>query len=310
MSTTSTAKATRVATLLACSLASFMVGLDALVVTTVLPNIRHDFSAGIDNLSWVVNAYALAFAVSILAGSMLGDRFGRRRMLTVGVALFAIASALCALAPTLGVLVAARAVQGAAGGVCVPLALAIVTAPTPAERRGKVIGIWGAITGIAVAIGPLIGGLVAQGLAWQWVFWLNLSVAALILVLACRIPADAPQSGLADLIGLALVTLGIALVTHALVRVTPASLSDASLWAELAGGLVLLVGFARWERRAIAPLVPPALFRHGGFLASCIAMAALGAGLFGTAYLLAQYIQAAITPDRSASDSRSCRGQD
>lgn len=297
MSTTSTAKATRVATLLACSLASFMVGLDALVVTTVLPNIRHDFSAGIDNLSWVVNAYALAFAVSILAGSMLGDRFGRRRMLTVGVALFAIASALCALAPTLGVLVAARAVQGAAGGVCVPLALAIVTAPTPAERRGKVIGIWGAITGIAVAIGPLIGGLVAQGLAWQWVFWLNLSVAALILVLACRIPADAPQSGLADLIGLALVTLGIALVTHALVRVTPASLSDASLWAELAGGLVLLVGFARWERRAIAPLVPPALFRHGGFLASCIAMAALGAGLFGTAYLLAQYIQAAITPD-------------
>ena len=143
----------------------------------------------------------------------------------------------------------------------------------------------------------LIGGLVAQGLAWQWVFWLNLSVAALILVLACRIPADAPQSGLADLIGLALVTLGIALVTHALVRVTPASLSDASLWAELAGGLVLLVGFARWERRAIAPLVPPALFRHGGFLASCIAMAALGAGLFGTAYLLAQYIQAAITPD-------------
>ena len=117
MSTTSTAKATRVATLLACSLASFMVGLDALVVTTVLPNIRHDFSAGIDNLSWVVNAYALAFAVSILAGSMLGDRFGRRRMLTVGVALFAIASALCALAPTLGVLVAARAVQGAAGGV-------------------------------------------------------------------------------------------------------------------------------------------------------------------------------------------------
>ena len=291
MSTTSTAKATRVATLLACSLASFMVGLDALVVTTVLPNIRHDFSAGIDNLSWVVNAYALAFAVSILAGSMLGDRFGRRRMLTVGVALFALASALCALAPTHGVLVAARAVQGAAGGVCVPLALAIVTATTPAERRGKVIGIWGAITGIAVAIGPLIGGLVAQGLAWQWVFWLNLSVAALILVLACRIPADAPQSGLA------LVTLGIALVTHALVRVTPASLSDASLWAELAGGLVLLVGFARWERRAIAPLVPPALFRHGGFLASCIAMAALGAGLFGTAYLLAQYIQAAITPD-------------
>lgn len=273
MSTTPTAKATRVATLLACSLASFMVGLDALVVTTVLPNIRHDFSAGIDNLSWVVNAYALAFAVSILAGSMLGDHFGRRRMLTVGVALFAVASALCALAPTLGVLVAARAVQGAAGGVRVPLALAIVTATTPAERRGKVIGIWGAITGIAVAIGPLV----AQGLAWQWVFWLNLPVAALILVLARRMPADAPQPGRADLIGLALATLGIALVTHALVRVAPASLSDASLWAKLAGGLVLLVGFARWERRAIAPLVPPALFRHGGFLAACIAMAALGA---------------------------------
>ncbi|MDF1489652.1 MFS transporter [Tessaracoccus caeni] len=297
MSTTPTAKTTRVATLLACSLASFMVGLDALVVTTVLPNIRHDFGTGIDNLSWVVNAYALAFAVSILAGSMLGDRFGRRRMLTVGVALFALASALCALAPTLGVLVAARTVQGAAGGVCVPLALAIVTAATPAERRGKVIGIWGAITGIAVAIGPLIGGLVAQGLAWQWVFWLNLPVAAVILILARRIPADAPQTGRADLLGLALATLGIALVTHALARVSPASLSDASLWGEVVAGLVLVVGFARWERRAAAPLVPPALFRHDGFLAACIAMAALGAGLFGTAYLLAQYIQAAITPD-------------
>ena len=292
-----TPQATRVATLLACSLASFMVGLDALVVTTVLPEIRHDFGTGLDSLSWVVNAYALAFAVAILAGSMLGDRFGRRRVLTLGVAVFALASAVCALAPTLGVLVAARAIQGAAGGVCVPLALAIVTAATPPARRGKVIGIWGAITGIAVAIGPLVGGLVAQGLAWQWVFWLNLPVAALILVLARLVPTDAPASGRADLIGLLLATLGIAALTHALVRVNPASLGDASLWGELAAGLVLLAGFALWERRTPAPLVPPALFRHDGFLAACIAMAALGAGLYGAAYMLAQFIQAAITHD-------------
>ena len=159
-------------TLVLGSFASFLVGLDALVVTTALPTLHQELGAGVEGLSWTVNAYALAFAASILTGSTLGDRYGRRRMFIAGLAMFTMASALCALSPTIALLIAARALQGVGGGIAVPLALALIIDATPPQMRGKALGAWGAITGVAVATGPLIGGAIVEGLVWQWVFWI------------------------------------------------------------------------------------------------------------------------------------------
>jgi MFS family permease len=170
-------------TLVLGSFASFLVGLDALVVTTALPTLHQELGAGIEGLSWTVNAYALAFAASILTGSTLGDRYGRQRMFIAGLAVFTVASALCALSPTIALLIAARALQGIGGGIAVPLALALIIDTTPPVMRGRALGAWGAITGVAVAAGPLIGGAIVEGLVWQWVFWLNVPVGIIIAVL-------------------------------------------------------------------------------------------------------------------------------
>ncbi|WP_040167250.1 MFS transporter [Microbacterium gorillae] len=284
-------------TIIACSLVSFMVGLDALVVTTVLPQIRVHFSAGQGLLSWAVNAYALAFAVAILVGSALGDRFGRRNIYLDAVIVFAIASACCALSPTFGWFILARAVQGAAAGIAAPLALTILTIAFPPERRGRILGIWGAITGLAVAAGPLVGGAIAHGFSWQWVFWLNLPVGVLVVVLSLRIQRDGPRARRIDVLGLATVTIGTVLLVHALVRVRPDNLTDASIWVEGAAGVAVLAAFAFWQTRTATPVVPPVLFRSPGFTAASLATAALGAGLYGAAYLLSQYIAATITHD-------------
>ena len=163
-------------TLVLGSFASFLVGLDALVVTTALPTLHQELGAGVEGLSWTVNAYALAFAASILTGSTLGDRYGRRRMFIAGLAVFTVASALCALSPTIALLIAARALQGIGGGIAVPLALALIIDATSPSMRGRALGAWGAITGVAVAAGPLIGGAIVEGLVLQWVFWLNVPV--------------------------------------------------------------------------------------------------------------------------------------
>lgn len=284
-------------TIIACSLASFMVGLDALVVTTVLPQIQAHFTAGQGQLSWAVNAYTLAFAITILIGSALGDRFRRRNTYLAAVAAFAASSACCALSPALGWFIAARAIQGAAAGIAAPLALSILTVAFPPERRGSVLGIWGAITGLAIAAGPLVGGAVAHGMSWQWVFWLNIPVAALIITLSLRIRRDERAARRIDTLGLILATTGTVLLVHALVRIQAGNLADMSIWIEGIAGIVALTGFAVWQTRAKAPLAPPALFASPGFAAACLAGAALGAGLYGPAYLLPQYIAATITHD-------------
>src|ERR1700755_1887552 len=151
------------------SLALFMVTLDNLVVTTAIPVIRRDLHAGLSGLEWTVNAYTLTFAVLLLMGAALGDRFGRRRIFALGIAIFTAASAAAALAPTIGALDAARAVQGLGGALVMPLTLTILSAAVPAERRGLALGAWGGISGLAVAIGPLIGGAVVSGISWHWI---------------------------------------------------------------------------------------------------------------------------------------------
>ena len=155
------------------SLALFMVTLDNLVVTTALPVIRKDLHSGLSGLEWTVNAYTLTFAVLLLTGAALGDRFGRRRMFSIGLGIFTVASAAAALAPSIGALDAARAVQGMGGAIVMPLTLTILSAAVPPERRGLALGAWGGISGLAVAIGPLVGGAVVSGISWHWIFWLN-----------------------------------------------------------------------------------------------------------------------------------------
>src|ERR1700742_1266000 len=184
------------------SLALFMVTLDNLVVTTAIPVIRRDLHAGLSGLEWTVNAYTLTFAVLLLTGAALGDRFGRRRLFAIGIAIFTAGAAAAALAPTIGALDAARAVQGLGGAIVLPLTLTLLSAGVPEERRGVFLGAWGGISGLAGAFGPLVGGAVVDGISWHWVFWLNVPVGIALLVLVPRLQESKGPFGSVDLPGL------------------------------------------------------------------------------------------------------------
>src|SRR6266566_1132613 len=192
------------------SVALVMTTLDNLVVTTALPVIRRDLHAGLSGLEWTVNAYTLTFAVLLITGAALGDRFGRRRLFVIGLGIFTLASAAAALAPSIDVLIAARAVQGVGGAIVAPLTLTILSAAVPAERRGLVLGAWGGISGLAVAIGPLVGGAVVQGISWQWIFWLNVPIGLVMVPLSLtRLQESRGPDGALDLRGLGLASAGL-----------------------------------------------------------------------------------------------------
>src|SRR5882757_6185363 len=189
------------------SIASFIIALDALVVTTALSTIRLDLDASIEALEWTVNAYNLSFAVLLLIGAALGDRFGRRRMFAAGLGLFIAASAACALAGNIGALIAARAVQGAGAALVMPLAMALLSAAFPREERGKALGIFSGVTGLALIAGPVVGGAVAEGIAWQWIFWINIPIGLLLIPFALRrMPESVGAGTVLDIPGLTLVT--------------------------------------------------------------------------------------------------------
>src|SRR5438046_3779831 len=205
------------------STALFMTTLDNLVVTTAIPVIRKDLHAGLSGLQWTVNAYTLTFAVLLLTGAALGDRFGRRRLLAVGIAIFTAASAGAALAPSIVALDVARALQGVGGAIVMPLTLTVLSAAVPATRRGVVLGIWGGISGLAVALGPLVGGAIVSGISWHWIFWLNVPIGLVLLpfILLRLEEARGPVSRL-DLPGLALASAGLVAIVWGLVRANEA----------------------------------------------------------------------------------------
>ena len=201
------------------SVAVFMATLDNLVVTTALPVIRRDLHASIESLEWTVNAYTLTFAVLLLTGAALGDRFGRRRMLAIGLGIFTISSAAAALAPSAHALIAARAAQGVGGAIITPLTLTILSAGVPANRRGAFIGAWSGIAGLAVALGPLVGGAVVSGISWHWIFWLNVPIGDRADPARAHAPAgDARPAGKLDLPGLGLASAGLTGIVWGLVR--------------------------------------------------------------------------------------------
>src|SRR5688500_10684675 len=226
------------------SIALFMVVLDNLVVSTALPVIRVDLGAGIEQLEWTVNAYTLTFAVFLLTGAALGDRFGRRRLFALGLGLFTVASAAAALAPSFDWLIAARAVQGVGGAIVTPLTLTILSDAFPAERRGLALGAWSGIAGLAVATGPLVGGAVVEGISWQWIFWLNVPIGIALLPLAMlRLRETRGPDKALDLPGLGLVSAGLFGIVYGLVNGNADGWSSPTIVASLAAGGALLAGF-------------------------------------------------------------------
>jgi EmrB/QacA subfamily drug resistance transporter len=274
------------------SLALVMVTLDNLVVTTALPVIRTDLHASLEGLEWTVNAYTLTFAVLLLTGAALGDRFGRRRMFAVGLGIFTVASAVAALAPSMGVLVAARAVQGAGGAIVMPLTLTILSAAVPAERRGVALGAWGGIGGLAVALGPLVGGAVVSGLSWQWIFWINVPVGLVLIPLALRrLDETRGPSDRLDLPGVGLVSAGLLGIVWGLVRGNGQGWTSPEIVIALAGGAIVLAGFVLWELRTASPMLPMRFFRNRTFAMTNLASLLMFFGMFGSIFLLAQFFQ-------------------
>src|SRR3954454_17095344 len=273
------------------SAAAFMVTLDNLVVTTAIPVIRRDLHAGIGGLEWTVNAYTLTFAVLLLSGAALGDRFGRRRMLAIGLGIFTIASAAAAVAPTIGALDAARAFQGLGGAIVLPLTLTILSASVPPERRGVAIGAWGGISGLAVAFGPLVGGAVVSGFSWHWVFWLNVPVGIALLALVPRLAETKGPFGRVDFPGLVLASGGLFGIVWGLVRGNSVGWGSAEIVGALVAGAVVTALFVAWELRTEHPMLPMRFFRNRVFALANVASLLMSFGMFGSIFLLAQFFQ-------------------
>jgi EmrB/QacA subfamily drug resistance transporter len=274
------------------SVALFMVVLDNLVVTTALPSIRSDLGGGVQALEWIVNAYTLTYAVLLLTGAALGDRFGRRRMFVIGLGIFTLSSAAAALAPSTAALIAARAVQGVGAAIVTPLTLTLLSEAVPPAKRGLAIGAWSGISGLGVALGPLVGGAVVDGISWHWIFWLNVPIGLAIAPIAARRLAEShgPAKQL-DLPGLGLGGLGLLGVVYGIVRGHELGWTSSTILASLAGGAALLAAFVAWELRTPAPMLPMRFFRSRAFAASNGVSLAMYFGVFGSIFLLAQFFQ-------------------
>jgi len=278
-------------TWVAASVAVFMVSMDNLVVTNALPVIRVKLGAGLEGLEWTVNAYTLSFAVFLLTGAALGDRFGRRRLFAIGLSIFTAASAAAAMAPNIGTLVTARAVQGLGGAIAMPLTLTLLASVVPPARRGLAFGIWGATGGLGVALGPVIGGAITQYSSWQWIFWVNVPIGLLLLPVLALVRESRGGAGRLDPVGTALVTAGLFGVVFGVVRGNDHGWTSTQVLTGLVGGGLLLVAFLLWEARAKAPMVPLRLFRNRGFSLSNSISLVMSFGMFGTVFLAAQFLQ-------------------
>jgi EmrB/QacA subfamily drug resistance transporter len=289
----STARSSRTgATLAIVSLALFMVVLDNLIVTVALPAIRADLGASLQSLEWTINAYTLAFAVTLIPGAALGDRFGRKRLFLTGLALFTLSSAAAALAPDTTALVAARALQGVGGAIVAPLTLTLLADAFPAQKRGAALGIWSGISGTGIALGPLVGGAVVEGISWHWIFWINVPIGlALLPVAAMLLRESHGPSNRIDLPGVTLAAGGLFALVFGLVRGQGEGWTNPIILAALTAGVALLAAFVAWERRAEDPMVPMQLFRNRTFTITNGVSFFMYFGTFGSIFLLTQVLQ-------------------
>ncbi len=281
-----------IGTFVVTSIALLMVVLDNLVVTTALPVIQADLHATFEQLEWIVNAYTLTFAVLLLTGAALGDRFGRRRLFVIGLAIFTGASALAAMSTSMEMLIVARAIQGAGGAIVVPLTLTLLSAAVPADKRGIALGAWGAVSGLAVALGPIVGGAIVEGISWHWIFWLNVPIGLVLLPLAwARLRESFGPYDRLDLPGLALVSVGLLSLVWGVIEGNTRGWTDPVIVAAIGIGVLALIGFVAWERRAPAPMLPLRFFRSRAFSMANLASLLMYFGMFGSVFLLSQFLQ-------------------
>jgi EmrB/QacA subfamily drug resistance transporter len=274
------------------SAAFFMTCLDTLVVATALPRIQESLHVGFASLQWTVNSYNIAIAAGIICAAALGDRYGRRRFFVLGLTLFTVASAACAVAPTAAFLIGARTAQGLGGAIILPLSLTILTEAFPTERRATVFGIYGGLAGLAVALGPIVGGAVTEGLDWHWIFWINVPIGIAAGLLSLRLLPETfgPRTPL-DLGGVALITVALVGIVWSLVRGNDAGWASAETVSTFVVGVAALAAFVVWEARVEHPMLSLQLLRIPAFAAgnaaAFFAMASISAG----AFLTTQYFQ-------------------
>jgi EmrB/QacA subfamily drug resistance transporter len=274
------------------SAGAFMIQMDIQVVATALVAIHRDLQASLESLEWTIDAYLLTFAALMLTAAGLGDRIGRRRTFIAGLGVFVVGSAACALAPNAGVLIAARALQGVGAAVVMPLSLTILSAAFPARTRGRALGLYAGLGGVATGVGPLLGGVIAESLSWQWVFWINVPVGLLTMVLvALRIKESRGPTKRLDPVGVALVSVGTLALVWGLARSNTAGWGSHWIVSTLVAGTVLLAAFAVWELRARAPMLPMLFFRFRAFSAGNAVNVSLFAVMYGILFLVAQYFQ-------------------
>ncbi|MBF5002395.1 DHA2 family efflux MFS transporter permease subunit [Nocardia sp. BSTN01] len=272
--------------------AGFMAMLDNLVVMTALPTIGRDLGGGIEQLEWTVSAYTLTFAVLLMTGAALGDRYGRRRMFVLGLALFTASSAAAALSNTINELIAARAVQGIGAAIVMPLTLTLLITAVPPKTRGVVLGVWGAVNGLAIAIGPLVGGSIVQHLSWNWIFWLNVPIGIVLIPIAATLLSESrgPNSTL-DIPGTVLITAAGAGLVYGIIRGNADGWTSTGILVSLIGGGVLVVAFVIWELRTREPMLPMRLFRNATFSGVNAASLLMALGNFGAIFLMSQFFQ-------------------
>ncbi|MET9268763.1 DHA2 family efflux MFS transporter permease subunit [Kribbella sp. NPDC003557] len=278
--------------LAAVGIPTFMVTLDNLVVTNALPVIKSELGASLSDLQWFVNAYTLAFAALLLTAAAIGDRLGRRRVFLAGIALFTLASAACALATEPWMLIGARAIQGIGAAAVMPLSLTLLAGAVPEKLRSAAIGIWGGISGLGIAVGPVVGGAVVDGINWQWIFWLNVPIGAIAVVLAARVLSESRGTAQRlDLLGLVLASSGVLSVVWGVVHGADDGWTSAGVLGSLIAGGVLLAAFLGWERRTPAPMLPLRLFSVRSFSVVNVVAFTFAVGVFGAVFLLAQFFQ-------------------
>ncbi|MCX4748432.1 MFS transporter [Kitasatospora sp. NBC_01287] len=284
--------------IVACSVPMFMVALDNLVVSTALRTLAVKLHAGTTDLQWFVNAYVLSFSCLLLIGAALGDRFGRRKVFAIGIAIFTLASVSCGMASTSGELITARAVQGFGAAAVMPLSLTLLSQAVPERLRSLALGLWGAVSGLAIAFGPVVGGAVVDGLAWQWIFWINVPVGIVAIPLVLRVLRESKGERVKlDLAGMLLAAAGLLAVVWGIVNGSTDGWTAGRIVGAFAAGAVLLTAFVLWERRAPHPLLPLGFYRVRAFTLTNIVSAAMYFGVFGSIFFFAQYLQ--IAPPRT-----------
>ncbi|MCX4451423.1 DHA2 family efflux MFS transporter permease subunit [Streptomyces sp. NPDC087866] len=278
--------------ILTTSVASFMAGLDNLVIITALPTISEKLGGSLSDLEWTVNAYTLSFAVLMMFGAALGDRFGRRKVFSLGLLLFTGASAAAALAPGVNELIAARAVQGAGAAIIMPLSVTLLTAAVPAEKRGAALGIWGAVNGLSIAAGPLVGGAIVEHISWQWIFWLNVPIGLALAPLSwAKLKESRIANSRLDAIGTILASAGLFGIVLGLIKGHEKGWTSTFTLSALIGGAVVMVAFVVWENHTEHPMVPMRLFRIRAFTAINLAGTLMSVGMFGAIFLMTQFLQ-------------------